>query len=348
MAINFYPLKLKQKDRLTADSTAFHFEVPSKHQDVFQFIPGQYLTLKTVIDGLEERRSYSICQPKLTDTISVAVKRLDGGKMSNWLIDHLSLGMKLEIMPPQGLFTSSTSKSTTKGLFLIAAGSGITPIMAILEDALLNSDVHIHLLYGNRDEKSIMFSNRLAELTLDFPDRFHAQHYLTQPEVEGFEALGRIDDTKLEQYLGDNNLESKNLEYYLCGPQTMVEIVFNHIRAKGVKEESIHRELFYVEEKEQETPQNSDQKPVNITVILEDEEMPLVVEPYQTILQAMLEAGMDAPFSCQGGICATCMGKVLSGSVTMKENMALTDGQVEDGYVLGCQSIPTEGTIIEF
>ena len=220
--------------------------------------------------------------------------------------------------------------------------------MAILEDALLNADVQVHLLFGNRDEKSIMFANRLAELTLDYPDRFHAQHYLTQPEMESFEALGRIDDAKLEAYLGENNLEAKNLEFYLCGPQAMVDTVFNHIRAKGVKEESIHRELFYVEGKEDEVLADSDQKPVNITVILEDEEMSLTVQPYQTILQAMLAADMDAPFSCQGGICATCMGKVLEGSVRMKENMALTDGQVEDGYVLGCQSIPTEGTIIEF
>ncbi|WP_462417989.1 1,2-phenylacetyl-CoA epoxidase subunit PaaE [Kytococcus sp. Marseille-QA3725] len=356
----FHPLRVAQVEQLTDSSAAITFDVPEELASEFVFEPGQHLTLRAEIDGEDVRRSYSICLPRsraLRDRqVRVAVSRVPGGVMSNWLVDGAQVGDELQVMTPMGTFVNPSQPEAVRHHVAVAAGSGITPVMSLL-GTLLEEEPNSRatLLFGNRRTDSIMFLEELADYKNLYPGRFQLINVLSREpqEVELFN--GRLDKARLEQILdalvGVDSVD----HWYLCGPFGMVEDARELLGERGVDEEVVHHEVFHVDD----APPQSAPEPVDtsappeavVTVSLDGRrgEVPMPSKDGETILNATLRERPDAPFSCTGGVCGTCRAKVLEGEVRMDRNYALEPDEVEAGFVLACQSHPvTDAVEIDF
>lgn len=335
----FHELEVKEVVKLTPGSVKVSFIVPAELKNDFKFIPGQYLNLSTVVDGSEERRSYSICSGE-DEALSVAIKRIDGGKMSNWANDDLTAGMIVAVAPPDGNFKLD---SNSKNVVAIAAGSGITPIISMAK-SLKTSGGKLKLFYGNRTEESIMFASEFEAL-----DNVEVHHYLSGETKEGF-VSGRIDKENIKAIIKADLGILRSDAFFLCGPEIMIQSAIETLELFGVPKEKIHYELYT-------TPINLvDKAPVevhkfdgesHVRVILDDEEIEIkLASNGKTILDAVNKEGFDAPYSCRGGVCCTCRAKVLEGKVNMTLNYSLTDKEVEEGYILTCQSHPASENVL--
>lgn len=340
----FHKVQIKAVERQTDKAVKISFDIPEKLTSEFQYQPGQYLTLSKTIDGEEVRRSYSICSTPDED-LSIVVKAIAEGVFSNFANQNLKAGDSLEVMPPEGHFTLSLD--TTSNYCAFAAGSGITPVMSILKSVLKSNDNSKFLLvYGNKSPKETIFFEELLELQKTYPERLFVENLYSQTREDNAH-FGRIEKPTVNYALKNKYSGIDFSEYFLCGPEPMIEHVQDVLKENGIDGDKIKYELFY-SEKEGEDITNTDGK-TKLKIIVDDEEHELVMDQDDVILDAILEKDIDVPYSCQGGICSSCLAKIKTGKAEMRKNQILTDDEVEEGLVLTCQAQPqTHEVVVDY
>ncbi len=342
----FAALRVAAVERLTADAVALTFEVPPELREQYAFAPGQHLTLRATIDGQELRRSYSICSPPSSGKLRIAVKRLEGGVFSGHALSHVEVGDVLEVMRPAGRFGVRLDPTHTKHYAAVVAGSGITPVLSILAAVLETEPAsRFTLVYGNRDAGSVMFLEELADLKDRWPDRLQLVHVLSREARDAELLSGRIDDAKLDRLLDTLVPPDAVDEWLLCGPFELVEQVRERLLARGVGQRQVHLELFHVEgEPVPIRPRSSggvaDADSAEVTVRLDGRTSTFRMPPEGSVLDATLAVRTDAPYACKGGVCGTCRAKLVDGKVEMARHYALDDDELDEGFVLACQSVP--------
>lgn len=349
----FHTLKVKDIRRETADAVSVAFEVPPTKQPEYQFKQGQYVTLKLMIDGEEVRRSYSLCtSPFAEKELRVAIKEVAGGKLSTYINRKMKVGDQIEVMTPMGNFHTVLSGNNTKHYVLFAGGSGITPMMSIIKSVLyIEKQSKVTLIYGNRDEESTIFRSEIesiASSNLNLKVLYVFEH--PKNKISDLQTgLVTVDKTKaiLESFDG-----LKADEYFICGPLPMMENIKTALEGLNILKEKIHIEYFTsvidaVNQAEAEGGANVNAK---VKVIQYGVETEFDLETGSiSILEAAIEAGVDAPFSCKGAVCCTCRAKVLEGKVKMNANFALTDEEVAEGFILTCQAHPlTDKVVVDY
>ncbi|MDO4239637.1 1,2-phenylacetyl-CoA epoxidase subunit PaaE [Micrococcus sp.] len=366
----FNTLEVSELRRLTDDSVEVTFAVPEELADDYDYLPGQYVALRKEIDGQELRRSYSICAVPQRGEIRVAVKKDLGGVFSTWANERLEVGEKIDVMNPQGAFTSRKGvtsmnnpdavaaqavKDGQADLVALAAGSGITPIMAIAKSVLAASEnARFSLIYANRSAMDVMFAEEIGDLKDKYPSRFTVYHVLSREQRVAPLLSGRIDSEKLETLL-DRVIDVENTdEWFLCGPFELVQMARDTLSERGVADDDVRFELFTTGRPER--PQGDAGRPIeadpsgdNVTIEFNlDGTTGKVESPksaHETILNAALRVRSDVPFACAGGVCGTCRAKVTEGEFKMEENYALEKDEVDNGYILTCQTRPTGDAI---
>jgi ring-1,2-phenylacetyl-CoA epoxidase subunit PaaE len=335
---DFHPLTVASIEALTDDSAAVTFAVPTELRAVFAFAAGQSLTVR---HGAE-RRSYSICAP-VGRAPRIGVREVPGGAVSSWLVHELRAGDVLDVQVPAGSFSPDLTRPGHH--VLIAAGSGITPMLSIAASVLAaHGDSTATLLYGNRRSDSVMFADDVADLKDSYPARMRLVHVLSREpqEVELFN--GRLDNAKLRELLPVTVDVDAVDHWWLCGPFGMVTDAIDVLSDLGVARDRIHRELFYVEA-EPPTEVHHVDAPVGpgaeVVVTLDGRSTTVTVAPGMPVLDAAQRVRPDLPFACKGGVCGTCRARVTDGEVTMRRNYALEQHEVDEGYVLTCQALPT-------
>ena len=348
-ASGFHTLRVADVERLCEDAVAVTFEVPDALRERYAFRPGQYLTLRQyAADGTEERRSYSICAP-VGAAPRVGVRRVDTGLFSEWLVDRVKPGDEIEVGPPSGSFTPELAAGTHHGL--IAAGSGITPVLSIASSLLAaHPDVRVTLLYGNRRTDTVMFTEELADLKNAYGPRLHLLHVLSREPMQAEIFSGRLDADKLRTLL-TLLVDAEDVDHWwLCGPLGMTEAALAVLGELGVERKSVHRELFYVDEPPPELRHADldtavDGETSEVTVVLNGRSTTLTLPRAVSVLDAAQRVRGDLPFACKGGVCGTCRARVTDGEVSMRRNFALEDDELAAGYVLTCQALPTTDTV---
>ena len=350
MAGSTYTLTIKSLTRNTQNAVTFGFEIPTSLRSEFDYEPGQYLTLELEIDGKKVRRAYSMNSSPLMDPYPlITVKRLKGGLVSNYINDNCKVGDSMEVLAPFGTFVPQMSSSNKKHYLLFAAGSGITPVISILKSILnFESNSKVSLLYGNRNAENILFNNELSQLNHEYDGRFVLKHTLSDPQGTWNGLMGRIDKIKVNSFIDGFAADDLAKEIFVCGPGEMIDTVISTLKERGFQSDQIHKELFFIEEKEQSAEIQqviAESGKQQIKVILDQKEHLVEVNPNESILDAVLDANVDAPFSCMSGACATCRAKVISGKVIMDDDEVLSEKEISEGYVLTCQAHPVEGEI---
>ena len=342
--MKFHLLKIKAIQKLTADSVQITFDVPTELQEEFSFTAGQYITLD--IDG--DRRDYSICESPLNKEWSIGVKAMQGGKISTYLVNDLKVGDELKVSTPNGRFTIPSKPNEKRTLLAFTAGSGITPIMSMAEFTLQTEEwVNFHIFYVNSSSQTVMFAEKLAALKAQYGDRLILHNFYTKEDQENFIYNGRIDEKKFDLIL--NQLVDINEvdEAMICGPEDMIFTLAKKIKEAGIVEKHIHFELFTTAVKAEEVFEKNDDdvQEVNVKVTLDGEELEFVWNREKNLIDAMLDNDIDAPYSCKGGVCSSCMCKVTEGEVNIGENFVLTDSDYEDGMTLACISRPKSANL---
>ncbi len=348
----FHRLAVSDIDRLCDDAVAVTFAVPDELREHYAFRPGQYLTLRCETESGEERRSYSICAPA-DAAPRVGVRRVDTGLFSEWLVDRLQPGDEVEVGPPGGSFTPDITAGTHHGL--IAAGSGITPVLSIAASLLAaHEDTRVTLIYGNRRSDTVMFTEEIADLKNAYGPRVHLLHVLSREPTEADIFNGRLDEDRLRTLL-DALVDVGDVDdWWLCGPLGMTEAASTVLTENGADRKRIHRELFYVDEPPPEVHRAEDDarfdgEGSDVTVVLNGRATMLTLPRSQSVLDAAQKVRGDLPFACKGGVCGTCRAKVTDGQVDMRRNFALEDDEVDAGFVLTCQARPvSEAVTVDF
>lgn len=352
MSTKYFHLTVKEVIEETADTKTFTFWHPI-HQAI-SYKAGQFLTLMPVIDGQKVRRSYSMSSsPNKDASIAVTVKRVPNGLVSNHLCDTLKVGDAIEVMEPMGHFVIEPNPTKSRIVVLFGGGSGVTPLMSIAKSVLpVETHTQVYLVYGSRNEDSIIFKKQLDELEQQYSGRFKVVHVLSQPSAAWTGSKNRINQASVEVLLKqDFAINIVQAEYYLCGPAGMMEEVTTSLKTANVPDAQIHQEHFtsthggaaIVEEDEDDSL-----KEQTVTIQYEGNDYTVVVKPHETILDAALRDDIDLPYSCQAGMCTACLGKCTSGKVMMDEEDGLTDNEIKQGYILTCVAHPkTAGVVIE-
>lgn len=341
----FYTLQIKNIARETDKSVSVEFSVPKQLKDLFSFKAGQYITLKTIIDGAEIRRDYSLCSSPNSGELKVAIKEVGGGTFSSFANKVLKAGDTLEVAPPKGRFVFEPNDSEVKNIVAFAAGSGITPVLSIIKCALeKESRSKVVLVYGNKSAQETMFRNDLLELRNQYSTRFFIQFVLSQADKDDT-LFGRIDRSTVNYVMKNKYKDMVFDTFYICGPKEMTHTIKNALIEQGILEGQIHYELFRTTEQLSDIGDKQVSGKTKVIVMLDDEESTFEMSPEQSVLEAALEANLDAPYSCRGGICSTCMARLKEGEVKMRQNNILTDSEVAEGFILTCQSHPLTPTI---
>jgi ring-1,2-phenylacetyl-CoA epoxidase subunit PaaE len=338
----FHPLTVARVDILTDDSAAVTFDVPPRLRETFAFAPGQSVTLRRG----EERRSYSICAVA-GRALRIGVREVAGGAVSGWLTREVRPGDVVDVQAPSGSFTPDLGVPGHH--VLIAAGSGITPILSIAGSVLAAQDQSfVTLLYGNRRSDSVMFADEIADLKDAYPARMCLVHVLSREPQEVDLFNGRLEPGKLRSLLLVIADVAAVDHWWLCGPFGMVEGAISVLTELGVARNRIHRELFYVEDSPPAGAKHAD-APVGpgaeVTVLLDGRASTATVPPGTPILDGAQRVRPDLPFSCKAGVCGTCRARLVHGEVTMRRNFALERDEIDAGYVLTCQSLPASDRI---
>ncbi|QYM65354.1 1,2-phenylacetyl-CoA epoxidase subunit PaaE [Microbacterium sp. Se5.02b] len=355
----FHTLTVEDVRPLTDDAVEVTFTVPAALADDYDHLPGQYVALRTTLDGVEVRRSYSLCRaPEHRDDgqdtrLSVAVKRDEGGLFSTWAQTGLHPGFEIDVMSPQGTFTSGLDDLDHRHVVGIAAGSGITPLMALAHTVLTRSDTsRFTLLYTNRATLDVMFLEDLADLKDRYPTRLVLHHVLSREQRTAPVLSGRIDEEKLRTILDALIPPTTVDEWFLCGPLALVDLCREVLADQGVDRSHIRFELFTTGDEPARAARpvqvRAGEKTVRIEVTLDgvSSTVESPVDAHESVLNAALRVRPDAPFACAGGVCGTCRARVLEGSVIMTENYALEPDELERGFVLTCQSHPTSDRVV--
>ena len=355
MAVHFHSLIIKEVKKETADCVTISFDVPQELKQYFEFTQGQNVTLKTVIDGDEIRRSYSICSAPYENQLTVAVKKADWGRFSTFANDVLQAGMTMDVLSPTGKFHTALKKENKKNYTAFAAGSGITPIISIIKTTLATEPGSTFtLVYSNRSRSSIIFFEELEGIKNKYLQRFQLIHILSRERMDTDISFGRINEEKLKALSRLINYHTID-EFFICGPEEMIFTVKDFLLHQGISEKNIHFELFAAVKKtnpsyQQKTP-NAD-RTANSSVIIKLDGRSFEFEKGfddTSILDAALKAGADLPFACKGGVCCTCKAKLIEGKVEMDVHWGLEEEEVKQGYILTCQSHPlTEKVVIDF
>jgi ring-1,2-phenylacetyl-CoA epoxidase subunit PaaE len=355
----FHKLAVREVRRLTADSIEVAFAVPDDLAGDYDYAPGQYVALRSGLaspDGAELRRSYSICQPPVRGELRVAIKRDVGGVFSSWANEHLEAGMSIDVMSPQGTFTTDLTAAEHKHFAAIAAGSGITPLMALIRTILgATEHARFSLVYTNRTSLDVMFLEELADLKDRYRARLALHHVLSREERTSELLSGRIDDAKLDGILQSLVPPADVDEWFLCGPFDLVELCRGKLGEAGVDRSAVHFELFTTGRPEYGSA-GAVGRPIDreagihastVKFTLDGRTSTVVIPERQaeSILNAALRVRTDVPFACAGGVCGTCRAKLVDGTVRMTENYALEPEELDAGYVLTCQSHPTSDAV---
>ncbi|WP_209330412.1 ferredoxin--NADP reductase [Lunatimonas salinarum] len=343
----YLTLKVREIIKETPDATTIYFEQPEPH---LEYKPGQFLTVIVELNGKEERRSYSLSTSPFVDPFpGITVKRLDGGLVSNYLNEHIRPGKKITVMKPMGNFTCDYHSKHQRNYGMIAAGSGITPVMGITKSILINEPASkVNLLYGSRAEDQIIFKQRLEELQREYPGRLEVTHQLSQPSESWPGNKGRITAGSIKTF-AEGMLHEGPSEglFYLCGPNELMELATETLQNLGIGKEQVLSENFYKAPETQNESQVLESAPLHkqVTIVLEGETYTYEVAPGKTILEAGLDENIDMPYSCQSGLCTACRGRLISGEVSMIEDAGLSENEIAQGYILCCSSKPKSGDI---
>ncbi len=352
---NRYFLKVKDVSPETADAVTITFWHPLS--EVIRYQPGQFLTFLLTINGEKVRRSYSMASsPHVDASLSVTVKRLPGGKVSNYLCEGIKADSIIESLEPMGNFTPALASTNEKLYVLIGAGSGITPLFSMLKSILhVEPKSRIWLIYGNRNQESIIYKAHLDAIAQVHANRVRITHVLSQPTFGWTGAEGRVNQHLLTQLLDElTPADRQNLQAYMCGPDGLMDEARKSLSLLTVPTENIHRESYgtattdsAVGEVIEDSSADESGSP-DVTVIYEGTEYKFPVAPHQTILEAALELDIDLPYSCQAGMCTACLGKCVSGTVKLDEEDGLSPAELKAGYVLTCVAHPASaGVVIE-
>lgn len=354
MSLHFHPLRIASIQAETSDCVSVQFDVPAELRESFNYLPGQYLTLRAGIEGEEVRRSYSLCSAPHENKWTVAIKKIEGGTFSTYAHQQLKKGDRIDVMPPLGKFHPHLQSSNSKHYLAIAAGSGITPILSILKAVLhAEPDSQFTLLYGNRDRQSIIFFEELEGWKNTYLGRLQLIYVLSRERTDSAINEGRIDAEKLNSLRTLIDYASID-ECFLCGPEAMIEMARQTLPTLGLSSEKIHFELFTTAAQQVQAKRTgaseADIKGPQSRVTLRvdgravDVNMPQLGT--QTILDAALKQGADLPYACKGGMCCTCRAKLLEGKVTMEVHWGLEEEEIQQGYILTCQAIPTSDILV--
>ena len=340
----FYKLSVKEIQQETKDSVSIVFTIPEDLQEKFKFIPGQYITIKKILNGNEVRRAYSICSSLQSNRVRIAVKKVENGLFSKYAVDQLKVGDVLEVSRPEGRFDLMPNSNDKKNYAAFAAGSGITPVLSMIKSVLEEEkESYFVLVYGNKSVADVMFKSEIDDLADAYPNNFLVQYVFSQYEENGT-LFGRIDSSVLNFILNNKCKDVKFNDYFLCGPEPMINLIKSNLLEKGVEEKNIHFELFSTAVDDKVGDADIDGR-TTVKVLLDDEEHSFEMERGKTILEVALKQGLDAPYSCQGGICTTCLAQITEGEAVMDKNSILTDDEIEEGLILTCQAHPTTTNI---
>ncbi|PKO86207.1 MAG: phenylacetate-CoA oxygenase/reductase subunit PaaK [Betaproteobacteria bacterium HGW-Betaproteobacteria-12] len=352
-ALRFHPLTVKRVTPEAAGSVAVTFDIPATARDTFAFQPGQFLTLRTQVDGQEVRRNYSISSPHSrlakAGELEIGIRPVEGGLFSNWAAQHLKAGDRLDVMPPDGRFTVKKQRAIHRVGF--AAGSGITPILSIAASTLEEQpEAKFTLVYGNRRMSSVMFNEALQDLKDRYRDRLTLIHILSRQAQEVDLLQGRIDGDKVRAIIKALLPVASMDEVFICGPEAMIVATEEALVAAGVPADRVHTERFTsgpaqaakIQADTDTAPERQAAvKDVALTIVLDGKQHELHIGADEHVLDAALDAGLDLPFSCKAGVCCTCRAKVLCGEVVMDKNFTLEADEMAQGYVLSCQARAT-------
>lgn len=340
----FHKLSIQRIIRETANAVSIIFEVPSALKEVYSFIPGQYVTIKISVDGKEIRRAYSICSSPKSGILKVAVKEIPEGLFSVIANTKLKEGDVLEVHSPEGNFLLTPNSEANHTYAAFVAGSGITPVMSMIKSVLEEeSKSRFVLVYGNKSIEETIFHTELSELQTKYADRLFIEFVYSRSEPKNA-LFGRIEKPVVNYVLKNKYKDFSFHSFYLCGPEEMINTAKDILLDRGVEKDSIHFELFTSSAEKTEVDTNLDGKS-SICILVDDEEFNFVMDQKKTILDAALDKDIDAPYSCQGGVCSSCICRITEGSAIMEKNSILTDGEIAEGLVLACQAHPTSATI---
>jgi ring-1,2-phenylacetyl-CoA epoxidase subunit PaaE len=341
----FKKLIIKEVKRETKDAVSILFNVPEEFKANYTFVAGQYVNLRLTLDGQEIRRAYSICSSPESGELRIAVKAVKDGAFSQFANTKLKAGDVLEVGTPEGKFTFEPQTDKQKNYAAFAAGSGITPILSILKTVLKSEpQSSFVLVYGNKSPEETIFHQELHDLHLKYTGRLFVHYVYSQAKADG-ELFGRIDKSAVNFVLSNKHKELEFDKFYLCGPEEMINMVSKVLKEHNIKDSAIKFELFSASTAENKI-EKSLEGHTKITITVDDDETTFEMSQKQTILEAALKQGIDAPYSCQGGICSSCLARVKSGTAEMKKNSILTDKEIAEGLVLTCQAHPTSAEIV--
>lgn len=342
--------------RETGDCVSVSFSVPEELKDLFEYKQGQYITLRTTINGAEVRRSYSVCSSPLDNELRVAVKKVEQGIFSTHANEQLKKGDAIDVMPPMGKFFTELDPSQKKHYTGFVAGSGITPLLSIIKTTLRTEPLSsFTLVYGNRNRHSIIFKEELEALKNLYMDRFRVIYILSREKTDAAINFGRIDADKCNELCNKNLDINKTDAFFLCGPENMIFSVKGQLEKMGVDQKKIHFELFTsasgnkkASTVKQESARDEVKSKVTIKLDGVSFDFDLGFES-DAILDAALKHGADLPYACKGGVCCTCRAKLIEGEVDMDVNYGLEQEEIEQGFILTCQAHPrTERVVVDF
>lgn len=343
---DFHELKIAKINQETQDAVSLQFDVPSTLNGSYQFAAGQYLNLSAIINGKEVRRAYSICSSPSSGRLTVLVKKVENGVFSTYANEQLSEGNSLKVATPEGRFVLPESQSDDSSYLFFAAGSGITPIISMIETVLESApSANVVLVYGNRSADLAIFKSRLDSLEQNHAN-FNIEWIFSRQDADAVH-FGRIDRSKVA-YVVNNKYKEKEFDaYFICGPGTMIDEVSNTLANFGVAQEKIRFERFTASEADDSTEPSADVPAGNaqITYIIDDESTTVTVPTTTSVLENAMNNDLDPPYSCQGGICSSCIARVTEGTAEMRKNQILTDGEVAEGLILTCQAHATSAKV---